>query len=153
MKSKPKKIIVGIDMDGVLANFDKGVGRPGHEQDPPEMFVPGFFRNLEVMPGAREAITELLKNENLKLYICSKPTTKALNCASEKYEWINEHFPELLKRMNLMADKELFAGDYLIDDDYHRWGRKFSGYFIHFDLNQPEQSWQNILEFFRKNHG
>src|SRR6185369_14748323 len=123
-KKQPRRTIVGIDMDGVLADFDGGVGRPGHEQDPPEMFVPGFFIKLQLMPGAKDAVTELLQNKNLRIYICSKPTTKALNCATEKYQWIQKHFPELLNRVCLMGNKELFAGDYLIDDDYNRWGKK-----------------------------
>jgi 5'(3')-deoxyribonucleotidase len=148
-KKKPRKLIVYSDMDGVLANFRKGVGRDDYDFDPPEMFVKGFFRNLEPMAGAKEAIDELLKMDHIKLYILSKPTTKNLHCATEKYEWINEHFPKLLKRMFLACEKGHLNGDFLIDDDANRWRKVFRGHFIHFDEFNSAQEWVKVVEFFK----
>lgn len=145
-----KKKILYLDMDGPLANFDSGVGRENFEENPPEMFLQGFFRNLKVVPGAREAVTELLKLEDLDIYIGSKHTTSNIHCASEKVGWIIEHFPELEKKMLLICDKTLLKGDYLIDDDL-RW-KGFDGLFIHFDPKDAENSWQTILTFLRSNH-
>jgi len=109
------KKIVFIDMDGVIADFDGALALP--VRDPPEMFIKGFFRNLKVMPGAINAVNQLLTMEHLKLYIGSKPSTDNLHSSMEKYEWIAEHFPPLLKRIVLVCDKSLLRGDYLIDDD------------------------------------
>lgn len=147
-KKKLRKKIVYCDMDGVLANFRKGVGRDDYGFNPPEMFVKGFFRNLEPMPGAKEAMAALLKMDHIKVYILSKPTTKNLHCASEKYEWINEHFPQLLKRMFLACDKSHLNGDYLIDDDASRWGKTFRGKFLHFDEHHPEECWEAVVDLF-----
>ena len=144
------KKIVFLDMDGPLANFNAGVGRENFEPDPPEMFVKGFFRSLPVVPGAREAVTQLLQIDSLDLYIGSKHTTSNFNCASEKVEWIAAEFPELLKKMLLICDKTLLKGDYLIDDDL-RW-KGFDGLFIHFDPKNPEKSWGEIVEFMKSNH-
>lgn len=140
--------IVFVDLDGVLANFD-GAITSGILQDPPEMFEPGFFRNLEILDGAKEAINELLANKNLEIYVGSKMTSKVTTCASEKMEWVKEHFPGLLRNMVLCCDKKLLRGDFLIDDDVERWGHKFKGAFIHFDRTKPKQEWQRISDFFR----
>jgi 5'(3')-deoxyribonucleotidase len=137
--------IVFLDMDGVLADFD-GAIPPGSGWDPPEMFVVGFFRNLKVMPGAKQSVAKLLENPDLEVYIGSKPTTKNLHSFTEKAEWIEEHFPALLKSMVLVCDKKLLHGDILIDDDLERWSPVFDGQFIHFDRHNPEQSWGKIVE-------
>jgi hypothetical protein len=44
-------------MDGPLADFERAManlrgGQYIKEEDPPEMFVKGFFRSLPVTPGA-----------------------------------------------------------------------------------------------------
>lgn len=137
---------VYLDMDGVIADFWTGVGRPDAEWNPPEMYVKGFFRNLPLMPGAKEAVAELLSNPNIDLYIASKPDSINMDSATEKYQWINEHFPELTKKIFLTCDKGHLNGDYLIDDDEERWAHKFQGQFLHFDEKNPLQSWARILE-------
>ena len=137
-------------MDGVLADFKAGVGRPDHEWDPPEMFVQGFFRNLPLMAGAKEGVEALLKHSYIDLYIATKPTTKNLFCATEKFQWIEEHFPELLKKMHVTCDKGQLRGDYLIDDDKDQWGEKFPGSFIHFKERDPLVAWKEILEYMSK---
>jgi 5'(3')-deoxyribonucleotidase len=73
-------------------------------------------------------------------------TSKALNCASEKMEWIQEHFPALLRRMCLVCDKKLLRGHVLVDDDAALWKKKFKGKFIHFDRNNPADSWRAVVE-------
>lgn len=131
-------------MDGVLADFDAAI--VNHIPDPPEMFVPGFFRNLAVMDGAKKAVASLLADKNLEIYIGSKMTSKAPNCATEKMEWIAEHFPGLKKHMVLVCDKKLLRGDVLVDDDIKRWGQKFHGQFIHFDRWNPKESWEAVVK-------
>jgi len=140
------KKIVYLDMDGVMADFKKGVGRPNPEWSPPEMYLQGFFRNLPVMAGAREAITEILTYEGIDLYIASKPDSINLFCATEKYQWIQEHFPELIKKIFLTCDKGHLNGHFLVDDDERQWKDKFKGEFIKFDELNPEASWKAILE-------
>ena len=142
--------IVYLDMDGVLADFWRGVGRPGAEWNPPEMYVKGFFRNLPVMAGAKEAVAELLTIPGIDVYIASKPDSTNMDSATEKYQWINEHFPELIKKIFLTCDKGHLNGDYLIDDDIDRWGPKFKGQLIHFDEHAPLDSWRRVLAELRK---
>lgn len=143
-----KKIVVYIDMDGVVADFKTGIGRSSPEWNPPEMYVKGFFRSLPVMPGAKEAIAELLDNPKLDIFIASKPDSKNLDSATEKFEWIQEHFPPLLKKIFLTCDKGHLNGDFLIDD-FEDWRNKFPGTFIKFDEENPTKCWKEILAFFR----
>ena len=144
------KKIVYIDMDGVLADFSKGIGRPGYEYNPPEMLRPGFFRELEVMPGAKDAIAELLTIEGIDVFIATKPTTANLNCATEKFEWIKANFPELLRKIFITCDKGHLNGDYLIDDNANQWQAKFKGTFLHFQEFEPEDSWMSIVNYMKQ---
>ena len=146
-KKDVRKHVVFLDMDGVLADFDGAISV--HMQDPPEMFEPGFFRNLKVMPGAKEGVQALLDNPRLKVYIGTKHTTKTDHSPSEKVAWVREHFPSLLKKMFIVTDKHLLRGDFLIDDDL-RW-KKFPGKFIHFDKTNPESEWKRIVQYFKDN--
>lgn len=148
-KDKMKPKIVYIDMDGVIANFAKGAGiKPGSplDTDPPAMFEKGFYRNLEVMPGAKVTINVLETYPELEVHIASKPTTKNLYCATEKFEWIQEHFPNFLRgRTHIIQNKGLLIGDYLIDDD-KKWEPLFKGKFILFDETNPADSWLKVLK-------
>ena len=119
-----KRKIVFVDLDGVLADFYRHVwevrglpiGTP-IDWNPPEMFEPGFFAALPLIPGAKKGLEALLSNPGLDIYIASKPVAECGHCAKEKYEWIAQHFPELVKKIFLACDKTLLRGDYLIDDD------------------------------------
>lgn len=127
-------------MDGVLADFHAVAGEVEIHETPTEMLKEGFYRNLPVMEGAKEAVEELMKLGDV--YIASKPTTKNFSCATEKYEWINEHFPQLIKKVFLTCDKTLLKGDFLIDDDI-RWN-EFDGNFLWFDRKNPLR-WEQIV--------
>jgi 5'(3')-deoxyribonucleotidase len=137
------KKIVFIDMDGVLADFDAAISV--RIQDPPEMFIPGFYKSLKVMVGAHEGIAQLLAMDHLDVYIGSKPTTGNFHSTIEKYQWIACHFPRLVKKIVLVCDKSLLRGDFLVDDDKDRWGDKFVGTFIHFDRYNSESAWQQVV--------
>jgi 5'(3')-deoxyribonucleotidase len=144
--------IVYLDMDGPLTDWKRAIGRPFlKNSDPPEMFQRGFFRNLPVTEGAHAAVFALLKNPKVDLYIATKPTIKnSLWSTIEKYEWIQEHFPPLLDKMFVVCDKGHLNGHILVDDDAEKWGKKFSGLFIHFVEETPIWSWGNALQIIDK---
>jgi hypothetical protein len=136
------KKVVFIDLDGVLAVWPAPLN-----VDPPEALEPGFFRNLPVMDFAKEGVAQLLALSYLKVYIGSKISSQNSLSATEKLEWLREHFPALAQRAALVYDKSLLHGDYLIDDN-RKWKQKFSGKFIYFDSATPEQNWTEIVNFF-----
>jgi len=134
-----------VDMDGVLADFELGfynrwqVKYPKlpmisperrdafyiYDQYPPSwrsliMSIPdepGFFRNLKPIPGAIDAMLELIATVP-EVFICTSPFPPTYNkSASEKYEWVERYLgPDMLKRLVITKDKTLVQADILIDD-------------------------------------
>lgn len=129
-----------VDMDGVLADFDGPLFRYfGAELDcTPETQIHRFLTNhlpdewlrrqmramvegnrwfarLPVMPGAKEGV-KYLQDAGHDVWIVSKPLEASRSCASDKFEWVEEHFPSLVGKLILAPDKGLVKGDYLIDD-------------------------------------
>ncbi len=137
-------MIILVDQDGVLADFDGGIVKLFRQQYPKEFFVPlekrkhfyteedyslrlrkkvialyhqrGFCRNLEPMPGAINGIRNLVKIGH-QVLICTTPLTDYENCVLEKYQWVDNHLGrDFTKRIIFTKDKTLIHGDILIDD-------------------------------------
>lgn len=138
-------MLILLDMDGVLADFDKGfyerwsesystlhppIAKQArttfyiredypqhlHEQIEAIYHRQHFYRNLPVMKGAKEAVQQLLAAGH-EIRICTSPLTTNPYCASEKFGWVEEHFgSDFLKRIIIAKDKTWVRGDILIDD-------------------------------------
>ena len=81
-----------------------------------EMWIkPGFFRNLEPMPGAVEVLYKLKNDYRI---------TIATDCMGvdfiqkDKQAWINEHLP-FVDDVYFLSDKSIVPGDLLFDDAPH----------------------------------
>ncbi|GAB3355022.1 5'-3'-deoxyribonucleotidase [Arachidicoccus ginsenosidivorans] len=137
-QTQNKRKTIAIDMDGVLANVEPQLvkyynkyygasltletiqGMSGAEafpKDAPTRYMlnqPGFFRDLEVMPGAIDAVRQLMKD--YEVYVVSAATEFPLSLF-EKYEWLREHFPFIdWRHIVLCGDKSIISTDYMIDD-------------------------------------
>lgn len=137
-------MIILIDMDDVLADFDSEFLKRWREKYPDEFYVPlekrslfymkeqypqevwelvkevynspGFIRLLPVVPGGIEAVKEL-SSSGYEVFICSAPLSSYENCVLEKYEWVEEHLGrEWTRKLILTRDKTLVKGKLLIDD-------------------------------------
>lgn len=74
----------------------------------------GLFKNLPLMNGALEALTELERKNEVR--ICTSPITSPY-CSKEKFESVRENLGEKwLKKIILTKDKTIIRGDILIDD-------------------------------------
>ena len=134
-----------VDMDGVLANFEKKFLENYMNTYPNEFSIPldkrinhfsiieayplhlrekvesiytskGFFESLEPIEGAIEAIQEM-KALKIQVAFCTAPLSQYEHCVSEKYKWIEKHFGfDWTKRIIMTKDKTIVRGDYLIDD-------------------------------------
>jgi 5'(3')-deoxyribonucleotidase len=131
-----------VDMDGVLADFVKGAceahGRPSPYVDPKSVGIfdmdklwkmsaqefwrplerDGFWRELEILPDARELVEMLckwFKAENV--CVLTAPSLDP-RCIPEKRAWIAANFPALAKNMLFGSAKRFLAGQFrwLIDD-------------------------------------
>lgn len=134
-----------IDLDGVVADWGLGYDRwarwyllhlyggipyrerttwdlclnltpEGVEINKRIMELPGFYRNLQPIPGAVAAVQTLIRAGH-DVWFVSTPHPHNPTCASDKYAWVEEHFGFEMKRKTILTDdKTMIRGDVLIDD-------------------------------------
>lgn len=143
-------MIILIDQDGPLADFEKGFLQSWKSKFPDEFFVEiearrsfkikddypeqlrpqveqtylekHFYETLPIVQGASEAIHVMLERGH-DVRICTSPLSQYENCILEKYFWVERHLGrDFLKRMIVTKDKTLIRGDLLIDDNPDVWG-------------------------------
>ncbi|XP_021562293.1 5'(3')-deoxyribonucleotidase, cytosolic type [Carlito syrichta] len=79
--------------------------------------APGFFCDLEPVPGALDAVRQMNDMPDTEVFICTSPLQKYGHCVGEKYQWVERHLgPEFVERIILTRDKTVVLGDLLIDD-------------------------------------
>ena len=155
-----KKKIVYIDMDGVLVNlgyeiqkwFDNHPQLVDRYEDCPD-HIQGIFRNPPPIQGAIDAIEKLHESGKYELFIATSAPWGNPSAAMEKRFWIEDHFGTLFhKRMFITHRKDLFMGDYLIDDRTANGAGEFSGEHLQFGtsyetgLDGEYPTWDNILK-------
>jgi|TARA_B110000008_G_scaffold214703_1_gene213873 5'-nucleotidase len=142
-----KKKIIYIDMDGVIANFAKAAKEGGWEHRPDKHVD---YRNLEVMPGANEALMKL--NEDFDIFIASTPPWARPDMWGAKREWLEQHFPWLTRKLILTHRKDLLIGDILIDDSRWRGQPDFQGDWLWFGTSQRCLDWPSTIELIYKRY-
>ncbi|XP_050764405.1 5'(3')-deoxyribonucleotidase, cytosolic type isoform X2 [Gymnogyps californianus] len=79
--------------------------------------APGFFLGLDPIPGALEAMQEMVHMQDTEVFICTSPLRKYEHCIVEKYKWVEKHLgPEFVERIILTRDKTVVSADLLFDD-------------------------------------
>ena len=134
-------------MDGVIANFKKAADEGGWKHRPDKHVD---YRNLEVMPGAKEALMKL--NEDFDIFIASTPPWARPDMWGAKREWLEEHFPWLTRKLILTHRKDLLIGDILIDDSRWRGQPDFQGDWLWFGTSQRCLDWPSTLELIYKRY-
>lgn len=141
-----KKRIV-IDMDETIADtltrhiewynrdFSASLGKRDlvgldiHEAVPPERRErvrdyprhPDFFRDLDLMDGAQEAVDRL--SRRFEVFIASAAMEYPASFGA-KHAWLSRHFP-FVPSLNWVfcGDKSILAADVMIDDSPRHFGR------------------------------
>lgn len=142
-----------IDLDGVTADFmaylrikASKLGLSDDDFYEKKLYrEEGFYANLPLMEGAKEAIEKLDK----KYYIVflSAPSWNGTYSWSEKRIWVEKHFGKKFeKRLDLSYRKGLYMGHYLIDDNTWYGADDFIGEHIHFGKD-PYKKWSDILKY------
>ena len=148
-----------IDMDGVLANWDKGV-----KDLPEEIYneyafrhdeIPGLFLSLEPIEDSVNSVLTL--NKYFELFILSTASWGNSGSLSEKINWIKNLYggdanSPFYKRVVLTHRKDLLIGDYLIDDRPVNGAKDFTGEFIHFG-SEGFETWNKVLLYIINKEG
>jgi 5'-nucleotidase len=164
-----KKKVLYIDMDGVIADFDKAlekydpeINNLNHENDPNQATIRNnkvdviceanedFFHNLPPIEGAIEAVNQLFKK--FDIYFLSTPMWNAPHSFTGKRIWIEKNFGAIAdKRLILTHRKDLNLGEFLIDDRICNGVENFSGTHIHFgSYNFP--NWEITAQYLINNN-
>jgi 5'(3')-deoxyribonucleotidase len=78
--------------------------------------TPGFFRNLPVMQGSREALLKL--NDLYKIIVVSL-ATEFPYCLTDKQLWLHDNFPFISwQQIVFCGDKNIIKSDIMIDDHF-----------------------------------
>ena len=152
-----------IDMDGVLADFDKAAKqmkkimnidselRPSATYESSEK---GFaydevldFSKFDPIPCAIESIHKIIDMGH-DVFIASTPPWNNPDAWGQKRNWIEEHLPELERKVILTHRKDLLIGDILIDDSTYRGQKDFNGEFIHF--GKHGMVWPNVVDIIQQ---
>ncbi len=153
-KAHNGKELVWVDMDGVVADFEiyantealkMGLTLDEFLKQKQYRHVEGFYRNLPLIPGAKEAILQLSTCGKYELNFLSAPSWGNVSCFSDKRIWIQEHFgKEFEKKMDLSFHKGHYLGHYLIDDRVKYGAEDFIGEHIQYG-NEQYPDWNSIL--------
>ena len=142
-----KKLRIYVDMDGVIANFDKAKKLlPEKQQGRPDLYVDYLY--LDVIPGAEKALSYL--NEHHEIFIASTPPWTRPEVWSDKRIWLEQNFPYLKRKLILTHRKDLLIGDVLIDDSQYRGQPDFKGEWFWFNKNWTNKNWKSCLKFIKK---
>ncbi|MGO4291311.1 5' nucleotidase, NT5C type [Chitinophaga sp. RAB17] len=108
--------------------------------------TPGFFRDLEIFPNAREVVKEL--NKKYKVYILSA-AMEFPNSLKDKYDWLQEFFPFLgWQQYCFCGDKSIAQTDIMIDDLTRNFTNfKGKAYLYHGHHNVHEEGYERILNW------
>jgi len=111
-----------------------------------QIFEPGFFADLAVMPGAQEAIVALQDRYDVFVATAAMEFPKSFR---EKYDWLARHFPTIhWKNIIFLGDKSILGADYLIDDMPYNL-HTFSGKGLLFDglHNRDETAYERMMNW------
>lgn len=88
--------IIYIDLDGVVADFDKGknehpLGNVTPYKGRPEK-LPGLFENLDPIKDSIESVNKLLNSDLFDVYFLSTPPWDNPDAWKHKRLWIEKYF-------------------------------------------------------------
>lgn len=140
-----------IDMDDTLCNYTKAI-KEAKFKNPSQPYPQsqwGFFSDLEPLPGAIDAV-EGLKRLGYDVWLLSRPSTKNLNCYSEKAYWVQKYLgDDMVERLILACDKSLVKGDFLVDDQGGFGQEDFEGEWLRFG-SEKFPDWNTVLHYILK---
>jgi 5'-nucleotidase len=140
-------INIFIDMDGTICDYKGAYEAEVSESNPYPQSRVGFFTDLNIFDGAKQAILELDSNSDYKVWFLTRPSYMNLHCYSEKAQWVKTHFgQDWVSRLILCPEKSLVGKserDILIDDNGDDGQPEFIGTWTRY----TGQDWYNYTEW------
>ena len=156
-------MILYIDMDGVVADFQEGINyyHPGlhtgelvndeqyaiRKERVENICIANnrIFRDLILMKGSTQAVREL--RTHFEIYFLSTPMWCVPQSFMDKRIWLEKHFGAWChERLILTARKDLCIGDFLVDDRLKNGVDRFVGEHIHFGTEKfPD--WPSVTNY------
>ena len=145
------KKIIYIDLDGVVADFNKG--RKDHPLGNITPYIgkpyklPGLYENLEPIKNSIESVNKILDHPSFELFFLSTAPWEVPEAWMHKRLWVTKYFDEKLikKKLILCHHKNLLMGDYLVDDRRFNGASEFEGEWICFG-NTDFPDWKSVLK-------
>jgi 5'(3')-deoxyribonucleotidase len=157
------KIIVYVDMDGVLVEFPETIDdvdesireqcrewcaeKSEHHSD-----FEGIFSTLKPMEDAISVIDEL--STKFEIYLLSTAPWNNTSSWSDKRRWVEKYLPNMeRKHLILTHRKDLNRGAFLIDDRPNNGAREFDEIdgqvWIHFG-SERFPDWKSVMGFLQQ---
>ena len=121
-------ITLYLDMDGVLANFNKAFQEikshhPDHIKFRDAVMIYHIFEDLEFMPDTQELLNHVSKLKDVRIEILTSmgtfDTERGFHAKAQKMHWLNKHnIPYKPNFVRTKTEKAQYAGStsILIDD-------------------------------------
>jgi 5'(3')-deoxyribonucleotidase len=149
-----KKEVCFIDMDGVIADFNKAIHAirpdlhlPTISQDVEDACIanPSIFHDLEPIKDSIRYVKKLFPLYDV--YFLSTPMWNVPLSFTGKRIWIDTYFgKDAEKRLILSHRKDLCVGRFLVDDSLHNGVTDFKGEHIHFGTDKFP-NWDETFEY------
>lgn len=142
-----RKLIIYVDMDNVLVDFQSGIDLLSEEQKVEYQGrydeVPHIFSTMKPMPGAIETMRRLYEFHDV--FILSTAPWENPSAWTDKLLWVKKHLGDVCyKRLILSHHKNLNKGDFLIDDRKKNGAGDFEGKLILFG-SKHYPDWESVL--------
>ena len=155
------KKILYLDMDGVVADFEGAVHTLCPDLHSTDLYPDiesrstkiddicdenrNIFRTLKPIKGAVESVFKLFAYYDV--YFLSTPMWGLPESYTDKRIWLEATFGVTArKKLILSHRKDLFIGDYLVDDRLKNGAAEFKGEHIHFGT-QKFKDWESTLKY------
>lgn len=145
------KKILYLDMDNVLVDFTSAF--PYFSEDIHTEYagrldeVPSIFSKMQPLFGAIDAYNELI--HLFDTYILSTAPWENPSAWSDKLIWVKKYLGNSAhKRLILSHNKNLNAGDFLVDDRLKNGVSKFTGEHIHFG-SEKFPNWETVTQYLK----
>lgn len=141
------RYIVHLDMDGVLADFDRSKIKDKIRKYPQSR--EGFFLELDPINGAIDTVSWMMDQSVLDVHVLTAPSVKNPHSYSEKRLWIEKYFGmDLVRKMIISPSKQLVIGHFLVDDYATGKGQElFMGTHLHFGTEGCPH-WEYLKKYF-----